>query len=774
MKCFFNTVKCAAIVGLFASCQSIQQEANYQIIPLPQEIVTEQGDPFILNSRVKILYPEGNEKMKRNAEFLVEYFKTAIGKELAIEEGKEGENAIILSLGLDTKNQESYRIKISDKNITITAPTEAGIFYGIQSLRKSLPISIGTDISLPAVEINDYPRFGYRGAHFDVGRHFFTIDEMKTYIDMMALHNMNRLHWHLTEDQGWRIEIKKYPKLTEVGSKRTETVIGRNSGKYDGKPYGGFYTQEQAKEIVEYAAERYITVIPEIDLPGHMQAALAAYPELGCTGGPYEVWRQWGVSDNVLCAGNDKTLQFIDDVLTEIIDIFPSEYIHVGGDECPKTQWEKCPKCQARIKELKLQSDNKHTKEERLQSFIINHAEKFLNEHGRQIIGWDEILEGGLAPNATVMSWRGESGGIEAAKQRHDVIMTPNTYLYLDYYQSKDTENEPLAIGGFLPIERVYSYEPMPSSLTTDEQKHIIGVQGNLWTEYIPTFSHAQYMVLPRWAALCEVQWTMPEKKNYKDFLTRLPQLIRWYDAEGYNYAKHVFDVTTDFTPNTTEGTLDVTLSTIDNATIYYTLDGSEPTASSSIYEGLLKIKENATLTALAIRPTGNSQTVTEKISFSKSSMKPIVANQPVNQQYMYKGITTLIDGLKGNRNYKTGRWIAFYKNDMDVTIDLKQPIEISNVAISTCVEKGDWIFDTKGLSVEVSEDGKNFTKVASEDYPVMKETDRNGIYNHKLTFKSVIARYVRIIALSEDQIPDWHNGKGNPGFLFVDEITID
>ena len=775
MKQFLKLTGCLTIAGLLASCKSsVQQEANYQIIPLPQEVVETQGNPFILKSGVKILYPEGNEKMQRNAEFLADYLKASTGKDFAIEAGTEGENAIVLSLGLESENPEAYQLKVEGNGIAITGPTEAGVFYGIQSLRKSLPIVIEGDIVLPAVDIKDYPRFSYRGAHFDVGRHFFTVDEMKTYIDMMTLHNMNRLHWHLTEDQGWRLEIKKYPKLTEIGSKRSETVIGRNSGEYDGKPYGGFFTQEQAKEIVAYAADRYITVIPEIDLPGHMQAALAAYPELGCTGGPYEVWKIWGVSDNVLCAGNDKTLQFIDDVLTEVMEIFPSEYIHVGGDECPKVRWEKCPKCQARIKALGLHSDEKHSKEERLQSFVINHAEKFLNEHGRQIIGWDEILEGGLAPNATVMSWRGEAGGIEAAKQKHDVIMTPNTYLYFDYYQTKDVENEPLGIGGYVPIEKVYGYEPTPSSLTPEEQKHIIGVQANLWTEYIPTFSHAQYMVLPRWAALSEVQWTMSDKKNYADFLSRLPRLIKWYDAEGYNYAKFVFDVSAEFTPNPTDGTLDITLTTIDNAPIHYTLDGTEPTATSPLYEGTLKIKENGTLTAIAVRKNGNSRTVSEKINFSKSSMKPIVANQPVNKQYEFKGVTTLVDGLKGNGNYKTGRWIAFYKNDMDVTIDLQQPTEISSVAISTCVEKGDWVFDARGFSVEVSEDGTNFTKVASEEYPVMKETDKNGIYEHKLTFTPVKAKYVKVIALSERQIPEWHGGKGNPGFLFVDEITID
>lgn len=772
MKPLLKWTGCLA-AGLLASCQSSVEQADYQVIPMPHEIVAAQGSPFVLKSGVKILYPEGNAQMQRNAELLAEYLKTATGKDFAVEAGTEGKNAIVLALGVDNKNPEAYELKVAGEGVTVKGATEAGVFYGIQTLRKSLPVAVDANISLPAVDIKDAPRFAYRGAHFDTSRHFFTVDEVKTYIDMLALHNMNRMHWHFTEDQGWRIEIKKYPKLTEIGSKRSETVIGKNSGKYDGIPHEGFYTQEEAKEIVKYAAERFITVIPEIDIPGHMQAALAAYPELGCTGGPYEVWKMWGVSEDVLCIGNDQSLKFLEDVFAELIEIFPSEYIHIGGDECPKVRWAQCPKCQARIKQLGLKSDAKHTKEERLQSYVISHVEKFLNEHGRQIIGWDEILEGGLAPNATVMSWRGEGGGIEAAKQHHDVIMTPNTYLYFDYYQSKDTDNEPLAIGGYLPVERVYSYEPMPKSLTPDEQKYIKGVQANLWTEYIPTFSHAQYMVLPRWAALAEVQWSAPEKKDYANFLSRLPRLIQWYDAEGYNYAKHVFDVTAEFTPNTTDGTLDITLNTLDDAPIHYTLDGSEPTAASPRAEGVVKVKENAVFSAKALRPTGDSRVLTEKICFSKSSMKPIVANQPVNNQYKFNGESTLVDGLKGNGNYKTGRWIAFFKNDMDVTIDLQQPTEISRVALSTCVEKGDWVFDARGLTVEVSADGKNFTKVASESYPVMKEDDKNGVYHHELTFDPVQARYVRVIAPTEQSMPAWHGGKGSPAFLFVDEIEI-
>lgn len=774
MKTLFKLAGLLAVAGIWTSCGNNKEMVNYQVIPLPQEVTMTSGGEFAINSGTKILYPKNNEKMQRNAQFLAGYLKEATGADYVVEAGVEAKGNILLCLGLEAEKPEAYQLDVTSEGITITGASESGVFYGIQTLRKSIvPVKNSTPV-LASVDIKDYPRFDYRGAHLDVSRHFFTVDEVKSFIDMMALHNMNRLHWHLSDDQGWRLEIKKYPLLTEIGSKRKETVIGRNSGKYDGKPYGGFYTQEQAREIVAYAAERYITVIPEIDLPGHMQAALAAYPNLGCTGGPYEVWTQWGISDNVLCAGNDSVLTFIDDVLSEVMDIFPSQYIHVGGDECPKAKWVTCPKCQARIKSLGIKSDARHSKEEYLQSFIINHAEKFVNSHGRRIIGWDEILEGGLAPDATVMSWRGEGGGIEAARQKHDVIMTPNTYLYFDYYQTKDTENEPLAIGGYLPIERVYGYEPMPSSLTPEEQKYIVGVQANHWAEYIPVYSQLQYMALPRWAALAEVQWTNPEKKNYENFLSRLPRLINLYALEGYNYATHVFDVKADFIANSADGTVDVVMTTIDHAPIHYTLDGTEPTVASPIADSILVIKQSCTLNALAIRSTGNSRMLTEKIAFSKSTSKPTKANQPVNRQYQFNGITTLTDGLKGNGNYKTGRWIAFYRNDMDVTIDLQQSTEISSVAFTTCVEKGDWVFDARGFTVEVSDDGENFTKVASEEYPAMKADDRNGLYDHKLTFAPVKAHYVRVTAPSEKSIPQWHGGKGNPAFLFVDEITID
>ncbi|MBR5842136.1 MAG: family 20 glycosylhydrolase [Bacteroidaceae bacterium] len=609
-----------SVAGLMMfSCTEVK-EANYQIIPMPLDIQLAEQGKFVLTEGTSVIYPENNEKMQNNANFLAEYVKEKTGITLAptTEAKRKG---IILKVEENQEKPEGYTLKVTTDNVTICGGSEAGVFYGIQTLRKSLPVVQGEKVALPAVEINDEPRFDYRGGMLDVARHYIELDSVKRFIDMLAMHNINRFHWHLSEDQGWRIEIKCRPLLTEKGSMRKETIIGKTD-KYDGKPHGGFFTQEEAKEIVAYAADRYITVIPEIDMPGHMLSALHAYPELGCTGGPYDVWCHWGVSKDVLCAGNDATLKFIEDVLGEIVEIFPSEYIHIGGDECPKTRWESCPKCQARIKALGIKGDEKHTAEEYLQSFIINYAEKFLNSKGRQIIGWDEILEGGLAPNATVMSWRGEKGGIEAAHQKHKVIMTPHTYLYFDYYQSYDRKSEPLAIGGKLPLERVYSYNPLPKELSAEEQKYIIGVQANLWTEYISTFKYAEYMLLPRLAALSEIQWSSADKRNYECFLSRLPRLVELYDLKQYNYATHAFNITSNLVQDTNEGVVKVALKTIDNCPIHYTLDGTEPTTSSPLYEDTLKIKEACTINAVGIRPNIKTRIFTQKVEINKAEQK--------------------------------------------------------------------------------------------------------------------------------------------------------
>lgn len=529
-------------ICLFAQCTPTPtSEASYDVIPMPQSItLTESSEPFVLHSGTQISYTAGNADMERNAQFLKEYLAPQLGYELKTAPGIASKG-IVLQL-VDGEATEGYKITIDANRVLVEATSPAGIFYGIQTIRKSLPVEQGAVVALPAGTITDAPRFDYRGAHLDVCRHFYPVDSIKTYIDMLALHNMNKFHWHLTEDQGWRIEIKQFPKLTEIGSVRNGTMIRKDWDSNDSIQYGGFYTQDECREIIKYAADRYITVIPEIDMPGHMVAAVTAYPELGCTGGPYSVRTIWGVSEELLCAGNDKVYDFVEKVLDEVMEIFPSKDIHIGGDECPKTEWEKCPKCQKKIKELGLKKDKQFTAEQKLQAYFTQHVDEYLTKHGRNAIGWDEILEGGVSENATVMSWRGEVGGIEAARLKHRVIMTPNTYCYFDYYQSKDRDNEPFAIGGFLPASHVYSYEPLPASLTPEEQSYIWGVQCNVWTEYIPTFSQVQYMILPRGAALAEVQWSQPEVKNYEKFKNeRLPRLIKIYELNNYNYCKRIY-----------------------------------------------------------------------------------------------------------------------------------------------------------------------------------------------------------------------------------------
>ena len=538
-----KSIALAMTIGLlFAQCTPAPTaQANYEVIPMPQSITLSNSDnQFMLHSGTLISYTSGNEDMARNAQFLQTYLTDQLGYTLRIEPGIASEG-IVLKLN-EGQASEGYTITVDADRVLVEATSPAGIFYGIQTIRKAVPVEMGAVVGFPAGVITDAPRFAYRGAHLDVCRHFFSVDSVKTYIDMLVLHNMNKFHWHLTEDQGWRMEIKQFPKLTEIGSVRNGTMIRKDWNSNDSIQYGGFYTQDECREIVKYAADRYITVIPEIDMPGHMVAAVTAYPELGCTGGPYEVRTIWGVSEELLCAGNEKVYDFVDKVLDEVMDVFPSKDIHIGGDECPKTEWEKCPKCQSKIKALGLKKDDRFTAEQKLQAYFTKHVDEYLTKHGRNAIGWDEILEGGVSENATVMSWRGESGGIEAARLKHRVIMTPNTYCYFDYYQSKDRDNEPFAIGGFLPIKHVYDYEPLPANLTPEEQSYIWGVQCNVWTEYIPTFSHVQYMMLPRGAALSEVQWSLPEAKDYEKFRNeRLPRLIKIYELYGYNYSRRIY-----------------------------------------------------------------------------------------------------------------------------------------------------------------------------------------------------------------------------------------
>lgn len=538
-----------AICSMLMLLCSCGKKAEINVIPYPQSVQQSNGSYNV--SKAEVSYDKAMDSTS------MVYVNKFIDR-LNLVTGEEHKNASDVQEGglsfIVDKNlsKEEYAIDVTKAGVKVRAAEEYGFLYATQTLGQLLPVeffgksaSAGVKWEIPCVSIKDKPRFGYRGMHLDVARHFFGVEEVKKYLDMMAFYKFNTFHWHLTDDQGWRIEIKKYPKLTEIGSMREGTIVGHlneneQNPKLDGVPYGGYYTQDQIREVVAYAKSLGITVIPELDLPGHMIAALASYPEFGCTGGPYKVWTKWGVAEEVLCVGKEKVFTFLEDVLTEMMELFPSEYIHIGGDECPKVAWETCPDCQKRIKELGLKSDDKHSAEQYLQSYVTARIQKFLNDRGRKIIGWDEILEGELAAGATVMSWRGVSGGIEAANKGFDVIMTPNTYMYFDYYQAEDKSLEPLGIGGYLPIENVYSYEPY-EGIPEASRKHILGVQANLWTEYIATPEHLEYMMLPRAAALSEVQWCNPENKNFDRFKKSLVgHNFPIYDIMGYTYARTI------------------------------------------------------------------------------------------------------------------------------------------------------------------------------------------------------------------------------------------
>ena len=511
--------------------------ADYNVIPLPQEVTLTQKGAFVLTGATPIVYPEGDEQLKNDAQFLSDYIADVTALRLTTTSAKV-KNAITLRLNKKVQSKEGYVITVDKKGVVIEGATAAGVFYGVQTLRKSIPVDKSlTEVTLPGVVLKDAPRFGYRGVMLDCARHYFPVKFVKQFIDLIAMHNMNVFHWHLTDDQGWRIEVKKYPGLAKVGSVREKTVLGHNSDVFDDTPYGGYYTQEEAREIVKYAADRFITVIPEIDMPGHMIAALAAYPDMGCTGGPYKVCQIWGIMPDVLCLGNEKTYQFCEDVLSEMMDIFPSEYIHLGGDETPNVRWKECPKCKALMAKENLTPG-------KLQGYFTNRIEKFVNSKGRRIIGWDEILDGDINQSATIMSWRGTAPGARGAKMGHDVIMSPSSHVYFDYYQTRQGESqweEPLLIGGNLPIERTYSLEPVPEGADAETASHIIGVQGNLWTEYIAGPSLAEYQVLPRMGALSEVQWRPQGQKDFENYKVRQTRMLKLYDAYGLVYAKHMW-----------------------------------------------------------------------------------------------------------------------------------------------------------------------------------------------------------------------------------------
>ena len=679
--------------------------------------------------------------------------------------------------------EEAYTLKVSRKSVIVNASSFKGFNYAIQTLKQMLPVEIygktsatDKDWSIACCRIEDAPRFAYRGEHLDEARHFYGMDEVKKILDLMEIHKMNTLHWHLTDDQGWRVEIKKYPRLTEVGSIRKETLVGHInwSRTFNGKPYGEgkWYTQEQIREIIDYAAGKGITIVPEIDLPGHMLAALTAYPELGCTGGPYDVWGMWGVADDVLCAGKEGVMTFLEDVLTEVADLFPSEYIHIGGDECPKVRWEECPHCQAKIKELGLKDDDRFKAEHYLQSYVMKRMSDFLGARGKKVIGWDEILEGEIADNAIVMSWRGTEGGIQAAQMGHDAIMTPNTYCYIDFYQSLDTDEEPLGQGGYLPVEKVYSYEPFIDEMTEDQKKHIIGVQTNLWTEYIPTAEHLEYMLLPRMSAISEVQWCEADNKDWKRFRESADHLAEIYEALGFNYATHIFRTSGFVSRDAEKGVVLMNFETQGDAPIRYTTDGSEPTAESALYEGPIEVTESCVIKGKSFRENIQDKTFSKEFKAHKAMGKTAILGTLPAPHYTYNAPDLLVNGVRGPYNFRSGDWAGWSATPFDVTIDMEGEA-YSSVTLGTIVIKYDWVFNPQSIVISTSEDGKTFTEVAKEVYGPEGEDEPNALKEYTLTFPETSAKYLKIWAETITSVPAWHPGAGGAGFLFVDEIVV-
>ena len=773
----FLSILATAIIAAASCCNPNQKELT--VVPYPNHVDIDCG---LFNANgANINYDAAIDA--RSAALIssfAEQLSLVSGAHNKLVEATEG-NGFLFILD-ESLPAEAYTLKISRGKAVVKASGLNGFNYAIQTIKQMLPVEIygkteapGKEWTLLCCEIEDEPRFGYRGMHLDESRHFFGMDAVKRYLDIMEIHKLNTLHWHLTDDQGWRVEIKKYPKLTEVGSIRKKTVIGHiyKSKDYDHTPYGVgmWYSQDQIREIIEYAAAKGITIIPEIDLPGHMLAALAAYPELGCTGGPYSVWGDWGISDDVLCVGKEKTMQFLEDVLSEICDLFPSEYIHVGGDECPKVRWEKCPRCQAKIRELGLKANEEYQPEHFLQAYVISRMEKFINSKGKRIIGWDEILEGEVAPNATIMSWRGVGGGLEAVRLGHDAIMTPNTFFYLDYYQSLDKENEPLAIGGYLPIEKCYSFEPFTEDMTDEEKAHILGVQANLWTEYIATESHLHYMLLPRMAALSEVQWCEPQNKSWERFHNNADEFCAIYDILGYNHGKHLFDAQGKISVNGEKGCVEVVLHAQGTTPVRYTLDGSTPTADSPLYTEPLEIRESCTLKAIS--ESEGSRLYTKTFSWHKAMGRPVQMLTETHPRYTFSCPDMLTDGITGKGPYNSGDFAGWYNQPVDVIVDMGGAA-YSEAGLSTYVYKYDYIFNPLDLVVSTSEDGENFTEVARVEYGLTGGIhEGNECQKFLASFPETTAKYLKITARVIDSLPEWHSGKGRPGFVFVDEILV-
>jgi hexosaminidase len=762
------------ILFILISCVRSLYAGSINVVPVPMQ-VTEGTGVFTIQSGTRIFIDETNGTTEM-ADLFAEKIRLSTGLNLETKSYNAAfpvNNSIVFTtLGADVSlGKEGYSIDISKTQVFIKATSASGFFYGLQTLFQLLPPDIEDQksvqksaYSVPVVSIKDMPRFGYRGLHLDVGRHMFPVEFIKKYIDLMAMYKMNTFHWHLTEDQGWRIEIKKYPKLTQIGSIREGTQIGK-SDEIDSIPYSGFYTQDQARDIVAYAASKYITVIPEIEMPGHSVAALTAYPALACTSGPFEVRTLWGVADDICCAGNDSVFLFFQDVLTEIMDIFPSTYIHIGGDEAPKVRWKSCMKCQARIKTEGLKN------EAELQSYFIKRIEKFIVSKNRRLIGWDEILEGGLAPEATVMAWRGIQAAIDAATQGHDAIMTPVDYCYFDYYQG-DPATEPEAFGGHLTLKTVYSYNPVPPVLTPEQAKHIIGVQGNVWTEYIRTPEAVEYKAFPRAIALAEVAWSQQNRRDWDDFINRMDNQFMRLDLMKVNYSKGSFiaDLTTQQYKNRN---LVVLTSETKSMEIRYTIDGTDPLNTSALYNQPFELVKTAVVKVALFNKGKIAGSISQReISVNKASGKPVTIIKPYSFKYPGTGDQAMTDGLTGTNSYKSG-WQGYEGTDIEFTVDLLQPNKISSLKLNFVKNPADWVLYPTEVVFSISPDGKTWENLESTKFNASTPSEKE-IKAAQNNFSEKEVRYIKVTATSPKVLPDWHQYKGKPCWIFADELVVE
>ncbi|MBD0835248.1 beta-N-acetylhexosaminidase [Aestuariibaculum suncheonense] len=772
MKFLSNVLWIAAAIVL-GSCvnDKTYTQPVVQIIPKPNHTQINEG-VFVFNENTQFVISSSSQE--EIATLLTSQFKHAAGWDLNVSDKSHGKNVVELLID-ESIEKEGYQLKIDSNHIEIFASSNAGFLYGIETLRQLLPESIESDNLKPDIDwivpcltIEDKPRFQYRGLMLDVSRHFFEIDYLKKTIDRLAMLKMNVLHLHLVDDQGWRIEIKKYPELTNVGAWRVDQEDkhwdGRRATLHGEKgTYGGYYTQEQLQGLVAYAETKNVEIIPEIEMPAHVSSAIASYPELACFNQKIGVpsGGVWPITD-IYCAGKDDTFTFLENVLTEVMAIFPSKYIHVGGDEATKTNWAKCSHCKERMNAEGLKSV------EELQSYFIKRMERFINANGKRLIGWDEILEGGIAPEATVMSWRGVKGGVEAAEQGHDVIMTPGTHCYFDHYQGPQNE-EPLAWGGYTPVSKVYTFDPVVETMTEDEAKHVLGGQANLWSEQIKTESHSEYMIFPRLLALSETLWSPKSTRNWEDFSSRMETMFTRLDYLGINYSKSSYLVMHDAEVDIQSKEVLVSLNNeFTNADIRYKLSEENSDQEFVKYTKPIKLKETKRIQASLFKDdTPVGKMFDTNIEFHKAVGKPITFKKAYHQNYTGEGEFGLVNSLRGTKNFHDGHWQAWLVEDMEAIIDLDESTNVHEVIVGTLENQGPGIYFPTAVIVYLSEDGKSYREVGKVTRAFAKNP-KSELKEFKVSFNEQPCRYVKIVAENLKE-----NESGGDTWLFVDEILI-